>query len=299
MSSIVRRATLSLLLFAMPSVGPFAAQSRLNVNRPRFSIAASSHYRVLISGFAVNQETRDDPKQADGKRDEIFLASQAIVLSRSTGQMIAKQAAVSSEYGDVSGISGRLFAGTATTMGGLQTGDRLPSPDPSLPNAAPSTTTLPLVIFDGTLTDGADEVLLLPSIWETDRVGNAFDIWTIVASSLRPFGTPKPGFLFPTFDASSDIRFSSPEPRFPWDDPIAATRPIGIRGVSTDGNSATWSFRPVIVRLRREDLEPYFVGSNITAPNGSHGVAFALTFAETDKAANGNYVMWLWVEKLP
>ena len=104
-------------------------------------------------------------------------------------------------------------------------------------------------MFDGTLTDGADDVLLFPSVWETDRLGSAYQTWYSLVPSLRP------------------------------------TR---------------WAFRPVVVRLRREDLEPFFTGSTITAPNGSHGFAFPITFAESgSNPTTANYVLWLWVEKRP
>ncbi|MFN0179253.1 MAG: hypothetical protein ACKVZ0_10675 [Gemmatimonadales bacterium] len=298
------------LLAAALVLGHASASAQTRIRSPRpfpgLSLAQSSHYRVLVAGFTVNRETVDDPKNSDGASDEIFIASVALTVNRATGQQVAKQVAQSTELGDVSNAAGRLFAGTATNWGGLKSGDRMPAPNPSLPTTTPSTTTLPLIVYDGTLTEGVDELLLFPSVWESDRRGNAYEFWENMVPTFRPFGNPVAGTIFPTFPATGEVVFSAPGRYARWDDPIPVTRPIGVSLQGTQGGGPfqaptnTWSYRPTVIRLRREDLEPYFAGSIITAPNGSRGVAFPVSFVEGQSGvASANYVLWLWVERLP
>lgn len=133
----------------------------------------SGRYRVVIQGVAVAKETLDPDK--DGKKDEIYVAAAFVLWDRRDGHIISVPDVIRTiEYGDISGKnSGRVQAGTASRQGGLwggNGGDYAPAgfTSSSTSTAGAAAGKLPLLIFEGGLSDSVEALLVAPSIWESD-----------------------------------------------------------------------------------------------------------------------------------
>ncbi len=70
-------------------------------------------------------------------------------------------------YGDVNGFPDRINVGSRSAMGGIQSGDAYPG-TPWRRNGEPSRGRLPLLLWCGTLTEGTNRVIVVPTIWEHD-----------------------------------------------------------------------------------------------------------------------------------
>src|SRR6266566_596669 len=89
----------------------------------------SGRYRVVVNGFKVLAETWDDALEYDGKRDEVYITAHIGALDKN-GQVLYKDEPTSPVMGDTSNLPGRVQAGTASTLGGLKTGDSYPPGTP-------------------------------------------------------------------------------------------------------------------------------------------------------------------------
>jgi len=268
--------------------------------------AASARYRVIITGFSILRGTADDPLHKDGMNDEVFVAAQALVLDRRTGALIGKQVSQSMGYGDVYNPP-RIQAGSASPHGGLLTGDKLPSGDPTQISGPVTTTMLPLLAFDGTLTEGQDDVLIFPSIWEVDHGnGTVYSDWLskIPLMRLGKYEAPDPiqGNPFPIYQASEEILYTSQE-GWNWQDEIRMDRPIGslkgeVSGTGA-GNYNTYHYQPRVFRLNREELE-LRLATPFVASNGAKGLALSIELKEeVSEYLLGDYVLHLWIERVP
>ena len=154
------------------SPAPAPSKDTSTVPPPSSSSVASGRYRVTMTGVQVARPTADDPLDRDGKADEIF--ANAIVVrwdrqgSRPLGTLIVK----SREYGDVGDgktWTYRIRAGTALPSGGITTGNVVPFGFvPSSTASTPNAETFPITLWEGTLVDGGEAVVLFPSLWERD-----------------------------------------------------------------------------------------------------------------------------------
>jgi hypothetical protein len=148
-------------------------------------------YRVLITGVRADHETVDNPLSLDGKGDEIYVAAAAYL----SAELVA--IGKSSVYGDTSSVptndiiplvfpprTDRIRAGTASSTGGIRTGDAIPFPDPSLPVGPPSTTMLPFIVWEGWL-GGNTGLLVKPTIWESDGDLTNFNDWSDLMRGWR------------------------------------------------------------------------------------------------------------------
>jgi hypothetical protein len=139
----------------------------------------AGRYRITLSGFASAKETAD--RDSDGKKNEIYAAAAFVLWDRRDGHTISVPNVVRTiEYGDISGKnSGRLQAGSASRSGGIWGGngpDYVPlgfNGQASI--GAGSSDRLPLLIFEGGLSDGVEALLLAPSLWETDGQAVGFN----------------------------------------------------------------------------------------------------------------------------
>jgi hypothetical protein len=146
-------------------------------------------YRVTLNGFRVDRETYDTAFEADGKGDEVFVVSEAgsIDRTRAISQRVSRQSQI---YGDANGFPRRIQAGRRSDQGGLKTGDRVPDRDLTQPR--PTTARighdfLPMVLWNGNLTDGQNAVVIMPTIWE----------WDLPATELPVPGRPIPHYVPP------------------------------------------------------------------------------------------------------
>ena len=132
---------------------------------------SGKYYRVTAKGFICNRETTDDVLERDGKRDEIYLTSSAVMISTS-GFSLPTTAIKnrSRTMGDINGREAyekRAMAGTGSNLGGIKTGDQLPDVNPWKNNAKVSGDLLPFVLWEGELPEN-QSVVITPSIMEWD-----------------------------------------------------------------------------------------------------------------------------------
>ncbi len=129
-------------------------------------------YRVVILGLSVGTPTKDTVNSADGQGDEVYAAAVTYTWNRQTGEVLDKHVVRTVEYGDTAALTrspDRIKAGAKGPQGGL-TGQSL-VPDGLNSNVPPQSVAsdrFPLLVWQGTLTDGGDAVLVVPSIWEKD-----------------------------------------------------------------------------------------------------------------------------------
>jgi hypothetical protein len=135
-------------------------------------------YRISVLGFRVDRETRDDPAETDGKRDEVFVraaAAERDADAQLIGNVIERQTFV---YGDInysdwqnaSSPNYRIRAGSASALGGLMTGNQVPKEQPWQRGSDVNyDTRLPLLVWEGDLYQGRNHVQVALSIWETDQ----------------------------------------------------------------------------------------------------------------------------------
>jgi hypothetical protein len=270
---------------------------------------ASARYRVLITGASVVRKSADDPLHYDGIDDEVFFAAQSLVLDRQSGAVVGKQVSKSMNFGDVNNPP-RVQAGTASNHGGLLSGDRLPAGDPTQPSGQVTSSVLPLLVFDGTLTDGRDDVLIFPSIWETDHGnGTLYNDWLTKVPQMRASTTaapdPVPGSSFPVFMATGELVYTA-QLGWNWQDDIRLDRPLGsamgtVNNYSSGlgGNVNTYHYQPRVIVLRREELESR-LATPFVASNGAKGIQLSIGLKEeVTRYLLADYVLHLWIERLP
>ena len=143
---------------------------------------------MLANGLRVNQQVIKREFWTIGyKGDQIYLAAFVQVFDRRNGSLSQQGTAKTSVMGDVNGYPSHVKEGTATATGGIQTGDLLPrSQNPVAYTGAPSNVALPLVLYEGTLTDGVEAVVIHPTLWEW--VGNAtwYNRWQSDRTNASP-----------------------------------------------------------------------------------------------------------------
>ncbi len=150
--------------------------------------AASGVYLVSINGLLVGRPTNDtrvagitgvagvgDP---DGRGDEAYAAAYVRRYQRATFELLETSIAQTLPYGDITNYStGRLKGGTQTPTGGLQAGDKVPDNFAAARAFPAGDSAFPLKAWQGRLTDGADVLLVAPSIWEYDGANPVFAQW--------------------------------------------------------------------------------------------------------------------------
>jgi hypothetical protein len=161
-------------------------KTRYNLNSS--AAPKQARFRVSLSGFTVNNETIDDWQEYDGRRDEVFIASQTTLRS-STGEDLGTSPLNRSRIMGDAISPDRILAGTGQLSawdetknflfgagkkpGGLRTGDSFPSATPWQRNSDFTTDSAPMVLWEGSLVSGQNTALITPSIWEYDS-RNAF-----------------------------------------------------------------------------------------------------------------------------
>jgi hypothetical protein len=311
MSTALR--TIAGLTLAAGVAFPAAAQilPKPTISPPTVYTTAG-RYRVVIQGVAVAKETMDGDK--DGKADEIYVAAAFVLWDRRDGHIISVPEVVrTTEYGDIGGKnSGRVQAGTATRQGGLWArngGDYAPADfrPSSTSTAGAAAGKLPLLVFEGGLSDGVEALLIAPSIWESDGIPVGFNNYSntwktagvgpliqspavqnqLSMQNLTSLVVPANGTLpiamaitnvFTGFIGSFVMEMSL----------ISATnmdRPIGL---SSYQNVDQYQDRVMVVT--REKLASLPVGG---------GIQLAIPFAEPmDNHLNGLYQMFVRVERI-
>lgn len=152
---------------------------------PQAAAPASGQYRVTVNGLHVNRETWDTPLQTDGKGDEIFVVVdlQEMVRDKPMGPTQTRTSLV---YGDTNTFPSRIAAGSRSPKGGIKTGDSIPNvPDPWRRRIGPQQKQFPLFVWEGTLTDGQNAVLITPAVWEQDSTDKLLTIFGAAGSNIN------------------------------------------------------------------------------------------------------------------
>jgi hypothetical protein len=141
----------------------------------------SGRYRVVANGFSVIHESYDDMLSRDGKYDEVYGGFTMLHYDRKTGDVLDRDLRRTKVLGDINNFPDRLRAGTASGSGGLKAGDSYPDAGHARyrgqDGAEPNSQTFPFKVWEGTLTQGADAAVILPTMWEQDNDGSSYDAW--------------------------------------------------------------------------------------------------------------------------
>jgi hypothetical protein len=133
-------------------------------------------FRVTLNGFAVNQETWDHALEVDGKRDEVYIRYDTRLINNEATSLLASNDRTKI-MGDTNGFSDRVLAGSASSLGGLRTGDAFPTSTPWQRSGDIMFDRPPIKLYEGPLTEGKTGVAITPTIWEWDGGTDMFNSW--------------------------------------------------------------------------------------------------------------------------
>jgi hypothetical protein len=278
-----------------------------------------------MTGLWCAKATQDDPLDRDGHGDEIYAAAFVRKYDRTTTQNLLSYNRQTRVYGD-SNQSDRIQAGTQTALGGIRAMDSIPNNATADRRVAPQDNSyFPYKLWGGTLTDGAEALIISPSIWESDGVPNLFYQWNakqnIVSSSIfldtkvqdqiasRKFG---PLTLGATVGTSGDVAsgagtFGDIVLALAGIPPInmltsGLDRPIGLVQSGPDQNALP----NTAIVLTREIIEaalssshPPIAPAPVVIPTPKPGI-MVITFADSGPRlgdTGASYVMALQVER--
>jgi hypothetical protein len=272
---------------------------------------AVGSYRISVAGFRVNRITYDDQFNRDGWGDEVYASVVLQRFNRATGALLASNSVTSSTHGDATSFPDRVPQGSRTGNGGLKEGDVVPfgwDQRSAQPPAASGR--FPLKVWEGSLADGGDVLVLRPTLWELDGDRTAFDWWLnflATTPATRTWGLP--GLQLNLGNSAIDLipgigRRSQGDPllygsdnvvdylavgnRYPYYINSGRDRPIGLH---------YHSWLDWILVLDREKIEAELRrAGQVATPAG----LIALPLQEQEggtQPLNGDYVLYLRVER--
>lgn len=135
---------------------------------PPAGTGVRGRFRVTAAKFAVERQTYDTIDEHDGRGDEVWVQADIFPLRRdgTPSASIRIQSARIGERGDLVGGSAGPGTGAGREIGGFVTGDIYPAT-----GARARRNDLPMRLWEGTLEQGGNGVLIVPSIWEYDNGG--------------------------------------------------------------------------------------------------------------------------------
>ena len=268
----------------------------------------SAKFRVTLNGFAVNNQSDDDIMEGDGKGDEVYLRADVWQMDKN-GAVVVKQPYKTTILGDTNRQTPRLKAGSASPSegggpgGGLRTGDKFPTNTPwQLFGAAGAANgTLPMLLWEGSLAQGADGIVIIPTVWEWDSrdMSRSESEWDKTLDTI--FSAVKPHLLRQII-SNDTTPFSMA--RALGDDAVtfggqtanpavnlrdkSGTRPIGL--FALDGRPVV--FLPALLTLNYDSA----LKATKTSPSNSGLGVFA--FRYVDAQDHGDYTLYIQVEKI-
>ncbi len=273
----------------------------------------AGRYRVTITGFAASKGTVDDPRDYDGVKDEVYAAAAAVLWDRTNSTVRGQSVIRSREYGDVgNGQRGtRIQAGSATVTGGIWGGngtDFAPQQYDPRGSALPAASIdqLPLLVWEGILTDGLDGLLIVPSLWESDQQPRGYDNYQTSwkSSPISVLSSPTVQRQLNTPTISSAVVPKNPAVQvanalttlftgglvgsFGFISMLATAnldRPIGL---APGGNATEYQDRLVVItREKLKTLQP------------GYGTTVSVPFAEpANGSLDGVYMLYLRVDRI-
>ncbi len=260
--------------------------------------AVSGRYRITIAGFQVMRETVDDPFDRDGKRDEVYAAAYWSVFDRKTRMSGGKGLARSRTYGDASRWPARVAAGRGSPSGGLKTNDTIPAgwnvQGPPPPAQDPMR--FPVVVWEGSLTNDKELLVIRPTLWEEDADATTFDRWRQNSQNAGFPDYQGPDRLTGTLSSpfTGNLWFTTAKniiSHYLLSEPLSfgKDRPLGV---NEHDNIFYWNDQYYV--LTRENLE-----STLNAQRGMLTVWFYDRDKGTDPPLQGHYRMLLAIERIP
>jgi hypothetical protein len=277
----------------------------------------SGRYRVVVNGFRVNRPTFDDRAFGDG--DEVYASAAVSVFDRRNDAVLGPRTIITTDtYGDVSRTSGRVQAGSFSPTGGLSNGDAVPAgADPRSAMGAPSSRRFPWVVWEGTLQDGVEAVVVNPVLWEADGQSKFFAEWSDPNQWIRiqPARASAQAAAIKTRAANADvtpflgtliINCSSSSDVLPDCEP-GNDRPIGINSTScladTFGSANFRSWCELTMVVTREGIEKAL--SSTSQVGGAAAGVMAIPLVDTSGVdavkggLDGNYDLYIRLERVP
>jgi hypothetical protein len=127
----------------------------------------SGLFRVTFTGFKINHQTYDDIFEGDGVGDEVTLIHQVAVIDNTGGfTQLVSPASFTSPLGQKPPNPER--AGSGSPTGGLVTGDGHPTSTPWVVTTPIISGNPPNILFEGSITQRTNAVIIAPAIWEWD-----------------------------------------------------------------------------------------------------------------------------------
>ena len=257
-------------------------------------------FRVTVNGFSVNQETADHALQVDGKRDEVYLRTDTRLVG-SNGQTVAQDDYSSPVMGDTNGFPARVKAGSASSTGGLMTGNHFPTSTPwirSLPltNDPPQEGQEILPPFSaGTLklVDGRNGLVVTPSLWEWDGGRSMFNNFVDAMATHGANASRLATLVAGSDQDTSDRIYSDLEAALPalkgiieGTVGVAQDRPVGTADAGDN-----YTFQPKSLFLNYDNAKAI---SETTFARGKGVVS--VSYQDSQRIGGGRYTIYLQVE---
>ena len=244
------------------------------------SNAGTDRYRITILGFRANRETGSDMAGHDAKSDEVYAAAYVRVMDRRS--------------------RGLLLEGVvqSNTQGGIRAGNLVPDAlDPAKPNGRAEENSLPLLVWDGSLGEGGEVVLVTPTLWEREGGSSLFSAWKDARRQetsrilddervQQAIGVPglAPTVLYPRSGAG--IADGGQD------------RPIGLRWVK-DGQEPSRDLPNRVIAITREKIERELAAPSRDAATFPGTIALEFEDDGESQGFRGKYTLYLRVERTP
>jgi hypothetical protein len=158
--------------------------------------ASCWRFRVTVTGFDAYVSTIEPVVSPDGRGDEVYAATVAVLRNRKTNTTSEVEVARTSDYGDVGSVGmwpGRIKAGSLSPEGGISTAN----------GAEQVTLQSPLVAWEGTISED-DVLFIVPTIWEKDLDPSFYTGWRNYWSNAPRWFFENPSIM--TVIAEPDFR---------------------------------------------------------------------------------------------
>ena len=281
---------ITLLILSLTLPGSAPRKTRAATQDKKSGSPVAGIFRVTLNGFKVNHESDDDILEGDGKRDEVYLRADVWVLKRD-GSVPYRGSPRTLLMGDINRQTypPRIQAGSASDKGGLRTNDKWPSNEPWRRVTDPLPDRLPMLLWEGSLVQGENMVVIVPTVWEWDS-SNPSDseiYWDSSDGVISLFEAIRNTYRYVIEKQLSDFLFSPGAINFAS---TAGTRPIGIRPIQARGDPSR--FLPKVLTLT---YDAALTAARSTPSNTGSGV-IALNYA--DQRDHGDYTLFVQIEQV-
>ena len=258
------------------------------------STTDQARFRISINGFACHRPTYDDATQRDGVDDEVFLDTMTRLIHATDGA-IGQPGRGTVAIGDTNGRPYRIRGGSGWSIvggnGGFKEGDTFPAGGtPWTRTAEPGEDRVPLLVWEGTLTQDVNVVVILPSLWEDDGgsgLRTPFDL-AVGASALDNLGTRfLPRGVRP-YRVVGDLRPAFDSVRMNKDAAGPGTRPIGMKD-----RGSYYAAEPTALVFNYDTAMQVATSRNDGLPLG----VFALEVRDAEQL-KGLYTLYFQIEEI-